>query len=429
MKEIKLYKHQEEAVNYLKQFQNCLIGDDMGLGKTFEGSEMLDYYNNTGNLVVCQKSKVPDWLNHFKEYYPDYSVFDLTNKQKDKQTKLTEFEMWAIIHCTLKKWVAVINYDLLIRRSNLQNLQFFTLLLDESSEIKNEHTKRGKFILKMKPKNVILLTGTPMNGKFEELWSQLKLLGWNISRDLFDRQYLEYKIDNSLGYPRKVRIGYKNKERLLRKLHDYGGVFRKTEEVFKLPQKVAQIVNIPQSKAYQKYQKNKIIEIDNKLLVGDMQLTNRLNERLLCGVYSEEKLQAFQDLLNSTNDRIIVFYNFNGELSKMDKVVTRPKSYVNGNVKDLTNYDSAENSITFVQYQAGSMGLNLQKANKIIYFSPPDGNSIYFEQSQKRIHRIGQEKTCFYYYLIVEGSVETEIYETLDIRKEINFELFKKEGM
>ena len=400
----------------------------MGLGKTFEGSEMLNYYNNAGNLIVCQKSKVQDWTNHFKEYYPDYSVFDLTNKQKDKLTKKTEFEMWATIHCTLKKWVAVINYDLLIRRPNLQLLQFFTLLLDESSEIKNERTKRGKYILKMNPKNVILLTGTPMNGKFEELWSQLKLLGWNISRDLFDRQYLEYKIDMSLGFPRKVRIGYKNKDRLLRKLHDYGGVFRKTEEVFELPQKVGQIVSIQQSKEYQKYLKKRIVEIDDKLLVGDMALTNRLNERLLCSVYSEEKLQAFQDLANSTNDRIIVFYNFNDELSKMDKIINKPKSYVNGSIKDLSNYENEENSITFVQYQAGSMGLNLQKANRIIYFSPPDGNSIFFEQSQKRIHRIGQDKTCFYYYIMIENSIETDIYETLDIRKEINFELFKKEG-
>ena len=420
MCKLKLYQHQLEAVEYLKQFQNCLIGDDMGLGKTFEGSEMLDYYDNAGNLIVCQKSKIQDWVNHFKKYYPNYDIFNLNNKK--------EFEMWSAFHSGLKKWIAVINYDLLIRRPNTLNLRFFTFLLDESSEIKNERTKRGKFILKMKPKNVILLTGTPMNGKFEELWSQLKLLNWNISRDLFDRQYLEYKIDRSLGYPRKVRIGYKNKERLLRKLREYGGVFRKTEEVFNLPQKVAKIINIPQSKAYQKYQKNKIIEIDNKLLVGDMQLTNRLNERLLCGVYSEEKLQAFQDLINSTNDRIIVFYNFNDELSKMNKVIARPKSYVNGSIKDLTNYENEENSITFVQYQAGSMGLNLQKANRIIYFSPPDGNSIYFEQSQKRIHRIGQDKTCFYYYLTIDNSIETEIYETLDIRKEINFELFKKEG-
>lgn len=383
---------------------------------------MLNYYHNKINLVVCQKSKVNDWIDHFKKYY-DYYIWNLTNKKE-----LESFIDDNLLQSNDFISLGVINYDLLIRRPELLELENFTLLLDESSEIKNEHCKRGKYILKMKPKNVILLTGTPINGKFEELWSQLKLLGWNISRDLFDRQYLEYKIDMTLGYPRKVRIGYKNKERLLRKLREYGGVFRKTEEVFELPPKVSQIVNIAQSKEYKTYQKKRIIDIEGKTLVGDMALTNRLNERQLCGVYSKEKLQAYQDLITSTNDRFIVFYNFTEELERLLKVTDRPKSYINGSSKDLTSYENEENSVTFVQYQAGSMGLNLQKANRIIYFSPPDGNSIFFEQSQKRIHRIGQDKTCFYYYLMVENSIETEIYETLDVRKEINLELFKKEG-
>lgn len=381
---------------------------------------MLDYYGNNINLVVCQKSKVDDWVNHFKEYYPNYDVFNLTNKK--------EFDMWSLIHHALVKSVAVINYDLVFRRDNLLNLKFFTLLLDESSEIKNEHCKRGKFILKLSPKNVILLTGTPINGKFEELWSQLKLLGWDISRDLFDRQYLEYKLDTSLGYPRKVRVGYKNKERLLRKLHDYGGVFRKTEEVFKLPQQIEQIIEVENSKKYRDYKKKHLLEIEDKFLVGDNPLVDRLNERLLCSIYSKEKLQAYQDLINSTNDGIVVFYNFVEELKKMEQVTDKPKSYINGSCKDLTNYETKDNTVTFVQYKAGSMGLNLQKVNRIIYFSPPDGNSIYLEQSKKRIHRIGQERTCFYYYLIVKNSIEEEIYETLDVRKNVNLELFKKGG-
>ncbi len=423
MKKINLYPHQIEAVEYLKQFNNCLIGDDMGLGKTFEGSEMLDYYNNKINLVVCQKSKVNDWINHFNKYY-DFKIFDLTDKKQ-----LTTFIDGNIIeHAILDHLVGVINYDLLIRRPELLNLKKCTLLLDESSEIKNERSKRGKFILKMKPKNVILLTGTPMNGKFEELWSQLKLLGWNISRDLFDKQYLDYKIDMSLGFPRKIKLGYKNKDRLLRKLHEFGGVFRKTEEVFTLPGVIHQPIYVEQSNDHKKYMKTHVLNINGELLLGDTPIVDRINQRKLCGMYSKEKLEVFKDLINSTNDRIVVFYNFVEEQKQLEKLTDRPKSYVNGSIKDLSAYETEENSITFVQYQAGSMGLNLQKANRIIYFTPPDGNSIYFEQSQKRIHRIGQNRTCFYYYLLIKESIEEKIYKDLDVKKEINFELFKKEG-
>ena len=419
---LKLYEHQKQAVEYLKNFDNCLIGDDMGLGKTFEGSEMLMFYNNPVNLVVCQKSKVNDWVEHFKKYYlSKFVICDLTNK-KELEWFLNDAKEQG--YC-----LGIINYDLLIRRPQLLELSDFTLLLDESSEVKNETSKRAKYILKMKPNNVILLTGTPINGKFEELWSQLKLLGWNISRDLFHNQYMNFKIDRSNGFPRKVFIGYKNKERLLKKLHDYGGVFRKTEEVYELPQQIDIPLKIPKTSEYKRFCKNRYICIGDDEIVGDTTLTERLGQRLLCSYYNKEKLQAFKDLINSTDDRLIVFYNFNAELETLKKLVEdRPISYMNGTNKDLSAYDECDNSITFVQYQSGSMGLNLQKANKIIYFSPPDGNSIYFEQSKKRTHRLGQDKTCFYYYLIVEDSVESEIYETLGIRKNNNDELFKKEG-
>jgi SNF2 family DNA or RNA helicase len=104
----------------------------------------------------------------------------------------------------------------------------------------------------------------------------------------------------------------------------------------------------------------------------------------------------------------------------------RPVSVVNGHEKNLTAYEHEDDSVTFVQYQAGAMGLNLQKANKIIYFTIPDKSEL-FEQSKKRIHRIGQEKTCFYYFLLVRNSVETnEILPTLKVRKEWSDELFKE---
>ena len=52
-------------------------------------------------------------------------------------------------------------------------------------------------------------------------------------------------------------------------------------------------------------------------------------------------------------------------------------------------------------------------------------SSEHFEQAKKRIHRIGQEKTCFYYILICRDSVEESILQTLEERKDFTDELFK----
>ena len=107
--------------------------------------------------------------------------------------------------------------------------------------------------------------------------------------------------------------------------------------------------------------------------------------------------------------------------------VDKPISIVNGQEKDLESYEHYSDSITFIQYQAGAMGGNFQKANKVIYFTLPlgKGSCDLWEQSKKRIHRIGQNNTCFYYYLLVKGSIEEKNLAALQEGKELTDELFK----
>lgn len=432
MSNIVLYPHQKEGLKQAENLDHVAFYWDMGLGKTFAGAEKLIQLGSKINLIICQKSKVQDWVDHFTKYYTENKPFclvcDLT-KVKTKEFK--KFSLWckdakehAFPH------VYVINYDLVFRRSELKQLEDFTLLLDESSLIQHETAKRSKFILKMSPKNVILLSGTPTGGKYENLWSQLHLLGWKISKDMFYNQYVNYHWDDSNGFPLMVIDGYKNKERLKKKMRDHGCQFLKTEGVFDLPDQIYQTVNVPISKEYKKFHKDSMIIIDDKELVGDTALTKMLYERQLCGQYCDDKLSVFTDLINSTNDRLIVFYNFTSELEKMiDKVRSfeKPWSIVNGKDKNLDSYEIADDSITFIQYQAGAMGLNLQKANKIIYFTPPLSSEL-FEQSKKRIHRIGQSRTCFYYYLTCKGSIEEKIYKTLAMRRDYTEALFEFEN-
>ncbi|WP_337961156.1 helicase-related protein [Caloramator sp. mosi_1] len=81
--------------------------------------------------------------------------------------------------------------------------------------------------------------------------------------------------------------------------------------------------------------------------------------------------------------------------------------------------------MTLVQYQAGATGINLQRANKVIYFSLPLSSDLLM-QSKKRIHRIGQSRTCFYYYLMTKNSIEEKILDVLKERQDFTLDLFKK---
>lgn len=376
------------------------------------------------NLVVCQKSKIDDWIEHFRTHYTDAVVDNLTDKNQ-----LVHFQTYAAFRDNFPL-IGVINYELLFRRAELKRIQYDTLMLDESSLIQNDTAKRTRFILSLHTENVILLSGTPTGGKYENLWSQLHLLGWDISKRTYLNTFVETRLqDVGGGLKIPVVVGYKNIGRLKRKMREYGCNFLKTSEIFDLPPQMFNEIRISATAEYKKFRKNKIVELDDgTTLIGDTTLTELLYSRQLCGAYNPEKLAAFSDLLQSSNDRFIVFYNFNAELDALKdicKSLNRPTSEVNGHCKDLTAFEKHDNAVLLGQYQSAAMGLNLQAANKIIYFTPPLSSELY-EQSKKRTHRIGQQKPCFYYQLICKNSVEVDIYKTLEKRQDFTEKLFLK---
>ena len=300
-------------------------------------------------------------------------------------------------------------------------------MLDESSLIQNHTAKRTKFVLKMKPENVILLSGTPTSGRYERLWTQMHLLGWPISRKLYEQQYViwDYIEDYNTGYRIPVVRGYKNIPRLKERMREYGCIFMKTEEFgIDLPDQQDITVRVPASAEYKRFMKTRVVTVEDRELVGGHTLTARMYARMLCGHFNKAKLKAVADLIDSTEDRIIIFYNWTAELDALKAIIDRPLSVVNGQTKDLLAYETQDNSVTLIQYQAGAHGLNLQKACRIIYFTLPESYELY-AQSRKRIHRIGQDRKCFYYLILCDGSIEERILKTLHRREDYNDRLFQ----
>ena len=376
----------------------------MGLGKTFVASEKARLLSTLPIIVVCPKSMIQTWIGHYMSHYNHLKVVDMTKKSYDIDAD-----------------VFVINYDLIWRREI--KLKNYTLILDESSYLQNEKSKRTKAILKLKPRNTILLSGTPTGGQYEKLWAQLKLLGWNITKTAYWDRYVNYKeLDLGVGFPIKKVTGYKNTDELIKKLQEYGAVFMKTTDVIELPQQVETTIKCKPSTKLRQFIKTGICEVEGRELVADMPLKKLTYSRQLCSSYSEDKLNTLKDIINSTDDRLIILYNFKEELSKIKSITDKPISVVNGQAKDLTAYEECSNSITCIQYQAGSMGLNLQNANKIIYYSPTL-KCEELEQSRKRTHRIGQKNTCFYYYLV--AGIEEDIYKVLSTREDYTLKLFE----
>ncbi|MFE8811471.1 SNF2-related protein [Staphylococcus aureus] len=413
MNEIKLYAHQQKALDMTEQHNKVAYYLDMGLGKTFVGSEKLWELNTPYNLVVCQKSKITDWYQHFKDYYSDDYEIIIFDKQRIENIKPNS--------------ILIINYKKAIARPELKKLKKFTLLLDESQYIKNPKSKRTKLIVnELNPDNIILLSGTPIDGKYEELITQIHLLGWKIKESMFLSHYTNRQWDeNEMKY--KI-IGYKNIDRLKKKLRQYGCVFMKTEEVFDLPTQTNIFLKPKKTKEYDEFIKEGIVTLSDRKLIAETASVGNMNARLLCTAFNQNKLVMLKELIESTEDRLIIFYQYNLEKEAIENIVdelSKPISYINGEIVDKKSYENCKNSVTLVQYQSGSFGHNLQKANKIIFFGLPNRVS-YFEQSKKRTHRIGQERPCFYYYMLTLGTYEWKNYQTLVDGKDYNDELFKE---
>ncbi|MEF2957677.1 MAG: hypothetical protein U0O27_10390 [Oscillospiraceae bacterium] len=146
---ITLFQHQQQALDETEGKNRVAYYLDMGLGKTFVGSEKMMKLNSRVNLLVCQCSKVQDWIEHMTENYAMnhcWMIYDMT-----KKNEFDWFMKAAMEVDNPDRICGVINYELTFRRNVLKTLTGFTLMLDESSLIQNENAKRSKFILGLKP--------------------------------------------------------------------------------------------------------------------------------------------------------------------------------------------------------------------------------------------------------------------------------------
>lgn len=416
---MKLYKFQKEALEKVQGHDRVAFYLDMGLGKTFVGAEQLARWANQYSLVVCQKSKIQDWIDHFTEHYPDFAVYNGRTIDQIPQSE--------------KPVIVVINYDLLYCRGFVTWKYPFkwTLLLDESSLIQNYRTLRWKTVKKMNFSHLILLSGTPVSGKYERLFTQIQLLNpadFRMTMHEFWERYVIYRTID-VGFPMKVPVSYKNVNELKKSWLDKNVVWRKTSEVLELPQKRFIDMSVPADSMYKRFMKNRVIEWGDEELIADNPLVLLTHGRRLCAYGNEAKMERFAEILESTESRLIVFYNFTEEMRKLRTIAQkhdRPVSVVSGTEKNLKAYEKEENSVTFVQYQAGAMGLNLQKANKLIFASPTLSCDLYM-QAQKRIHRIGQLNACTYFRLFAKGTVEEKIYAALERGEDYTEKLFEME--
>ena len=410
-------------------------------GKTVTSLSVADrlYKNHIikGLVVICPVSKVDDWKKDIIKEVPDIEMIFVTSFQsawREKNKAKIEF---------ICKMVNAL------------------IIVDESHKIKTYDSKQSKFIQELsamyKP-YILMLSATPQNKKYIDLYPQYKALGhplFDIKPKDFKQKYCIEAQNWNLVRAGKARfpfneiVGYREIEKMDEAVKNYT-YYKKYESKYDRP------IEIPQSfkmTSDMKYFKEKKVwpRMDEKaletiLLSGDIEDINTeftiANRPTLHHIYMREscsgfikddflkdnpKLQWLKDFLEGNEGRIVVFTNFVAEtvlIGRLCNELKRNWCVYDGANKDLSNWNEYDDCIAIVNVVAGGAGINdFAKTNIAIFFSPPE-NHIDFEQAKGRIDRIGQTKQPVYYYLQIMNSVEPAIYRALKDGKDFDDKMF-----
>jgi hypothetical protein len=165
-----LYPYQREGIERFLCEQRLLLADDMGLGKTTQAiaacHALVESGRVTRGLLIVPASLKEQWLREWEATTSRVSLVAVDGSAQER----------ARLYEQTERGFLVMNYEQLLR--DLEGVQRFdpeVVVLDEAQRIKNWATKSSAYVMSLQPAWRLVLTGTPMENRLEELAT---LLDW-----------------------------------------------------------------------------------------------------------------------------------------------------------------------------------------------------------------------------------------------------------
>lgn len=412
-KGITLKDYQETAVNYMLERKKLCLFMGTGTGKTYMAIAYLhtiDSHEVSGTHVIIMPNNIVDqyitqlkkWLSKNFIIFNDPRTFESPTNTDNHHVLVTNYEKMKHI-----------NIDM------IDNLIF-----DESQHLKeftsnaNAHARR----LRDLSENIYNFTGTPQDAEKYELFAQFSVISKRIipNKTLFINRY--YDTDDYYK-PKNIKYAFFEKEldEIIAKI-SYGDL---PKNLLKLPDEKNIMVKVKMEDKthYNAIQEKGIVQKDGYVITAESPGAVRMKQRqLVTGfMYDEDKnvvrfknykRSALKSIVATLNHGII-FTEFTPNMKDIAEVLDEEgKTYgmVSGKTKNnaetIVKFKNAEIDFLIIQTRAGNAGLDLLRTNNVIFYSLPE-SGLVFRQAKGRIMRMGQKKTCHYYYILVKGTVET----------------------
>jgi len=432
----KPFPHQVEAIDFVQKNQFIALFDEQGLGKTKIVIESLckniSEKKISGALIICKKNLIQTWYDEIETHSFLKSII-LRGSPKEKGIRFMGFTHFYLI-----------NYESVI--GEIERLKMFlkirnmALVLDESHTIKNPESKTAQAIMQLKDlaSKRIIISGTPIANRPEDLWSQFFFLDGG---KLLGNNFAQFKATYSVNL--RQSNSFINSKNILRlsELVRANSIRRKKNDVLELPDKIYSEVLVElkgrQLEMYEQLRDELFIEIENfegdividesndllKKLIRLEQISS--NPKLIDNSYDEEpaKFPVLYELVKgilSKNEKVIIWSCFVDNIRYLNRVFGEFGSQmIYGDIPiDRRNvvvkrfrFDN-DYKVLVANPAAAREGLTLTSANNAIYLDR-NFNLIDYLQSQDRIHRISQDKECNIIKIIAQGTIDQYIDEIL----------------
>lgn len=402
----------------------CLWAWVNGTGKTVTSLNIFKNNPTDKILIICLISKMNDWKEDLKNECNIDAV--VLNKGSTKNKKM--IETFGNVTAFIINFESAWRCDTLLRWVDDNT----TVLIDESHIIKNPTSKIGKFcrLLSTRTKYKLILTGTPQSQGYIDYYNQLYFCNiMNMSFKQFKDTYCVYEDKFFNGFRIKTLVGYRKEKELEDIIQDNCIFYERKPDEELIPEDIVQTFEKP--KAYDAFRKVRVF----KDVVADNNGKLQFGLRTICsgniGEYEvdNQKIQWLSDFLDCTDDRVVIFYNFDIERDRIINLLQKKKiifDEYNGRKKSFDNFKANEKSVILCQYKSASTGINdLVVANICIFYSLTN-EYINFVQSKKRLDRIGQTKKPLFYYLMCKDTVEEATWNSLQEGKDFDEKMFQK---
>jgi SNF2 family DNA or RNA helicase len=350
-------------------------------------------------LIICPAFLRKNWIKEIEKFTKnlDYEIISYSGLDK-----FANFEFKKIRGKKTRLLVGL-KKDL---------TEYNMVIADEIHAAKNNSSNRTKiihaYLSRYRPKYFMGLTGTPVSNRVSEFHSLLQLCFYGGKYLEFTKYYnLYHKFCNDFSYERTFEInGFpivrydglkKNKIPELKRLIKPVLIRRRADQVLKdLPDEV-EIDIVGSSKKYDEYLK-KALELFSNNPKDPAYMTLKSSNAL---AKIETTLKLARELIEQGN-RPLIFTCHKEAARKLAKKLNCP--LIEGSVdpdkrQDIINdFNKNKNRALVATVGSASTGFNITSTNYTI-FNDIDFTPEKLEQSKKRTRRIGQNKTCFYYYI------------------------------